>query len=115
MKCSPNLSRSSANEAHWGKMFARHAILWSLFKNLDKSGPKSGYLEAKLRAHYAAEPIHDRYRGEVYRWPTRAELSVVLVMKLADEDVSVSGNDTMDRESACAFVAPAVPCRALRA
>lgn len=48
-------------------------------------------------------------------WPTRAELRVVLVMKLAEDEVRVSGYDTMDRESCWSAVAPAVPCRAFRA
>lgn len=36
-------------------------------------------------------------------------------MKLAEDDVRVSGYDTMDRESGCRAEAPAAPCRALRA
>lgn len=47
--------------------------------------------------------------------PTRAELRVVLVMKLAEEEVRVSGCDTIDRESGWSAVAPAVPRLALRA
>lgn len=46
---------------------------------------------------------------------TRAELRVVLVMKLAEEEVSVSGYDTMDRESGGTAEAPAAPCRAFSA
>lgn len=43
------------------------------------------------------------------RQRTRAELRVVLVMKLAEEEVSVSGYDTMDSESGCTAEAPAAP------
>lgn len=47
--------------------------------------------------------------------PTRAELSVVLVMQLAVDEVRVSGYDTMDRESCWRAEAPAAPCLAFRA
>lgn len=63
--------------------------------------------------HSGVYYIHSYSRLQKYS--TRAELRVVLVMKLAEDEVRVSGNDTTERESGWSAAAPDVPCRALRA
>lgn len=65
--------------------------------------------------YYTAGEHYIRSHSRLQKYSTRAELRVVLVMKLAEEEVRVSGNDTMERESGWSAAAPHVPCRALRA
>lgn len=65
--------------------------------------------------YYNAGENYIHSHSRLQKYCTRAELSVVLVMKLAEEEVRVSGNDPTERESGCRAAAPHVPCRALRA